>query len=88
MCISELSPARKRWLHRQRGQRLMIAAAKVSLLLGFVLLWETAARQGWIDPFITSSPTRLWNTITRLTASGALWLHLGVTTLEAVAGFV
>ena len=89
MSISERpSAARQRWLRRQKTERICIAAAKLGLLLGLLFLWELAASLGWIDPFITSQPSRVWNSIRSLMESGELWRHLGVTTFEAVAGFL
>ncbi|MEG2204687.1 MAG: ABC transporter permease, partial [Oscillospiraceae bacterium] len=89
MSTSErLSAERRAWLKRRRAARMAVALTKAGLLLGLLLLWETAANLGWIDPFITSQPSRVARSITRLYQSGELWRHLGITTLEAVAGFV
>jgi len=53
-----------------------------------MVLWELAARARIVDPFIASQPTRIWETLVRLATAGDLWLHLGVTVAETVAGFV
>lgn len=83
-----VSPERRAWLKRQRAQRAAVAATKVGLLVGLVALWELAARVGWIDPFITSQPTRLMRTILNLWERGDLLGHIAITTGEAVAGFI
>ena len=43
---------------------------------------------GIIDPFITSSPSRVLATIVRLLANRELFLHIGVTLFETIAGFL
>ena len=82
-----LSLERQDYLRRLSRRRRFILAAQIALLLCFFLLWELAARQGWIDPFIMSSPSRIWATLVNLTRSGELLRHLGASCLETVAGF-
>lgn len=90
MSISELpvSPERAAWLRERRRSRLLIRCTRTGLLAGFLLLWEAAARAGWIDPFITSCPSRFLESIAGLVARGELWEHLSVTTFEVICGFV
>lgn len=68
--------------------RLLVRSAKIGLLAGLLLIWETAARWGAIDPFITSSPSRFTGSILNLISRGELWQHLSVTTFEVVCGFL
>ena len=53
MSMSEgpVSPERTAWLRRRRRDRLLVRSAKIGLLAGLLLIWETAARWGAIDPF-------------------------------------
>ena len=51
------------------------------------MLWEISARLGIINSFIFSSPSRVAQTLARLTSSGELFHHVGVTMLETVLGF-
>jgi NitT/TauT family transport system permease protein len=83
-----LSPARREWLRRRRVERTLVLAAKIGLLAGLIVLWEAAARLGWIDPFITSQPTRVLATLRKLWINGDLMRHVLTTTLEATAGFL
>lgn len=63
-------------------------AVQVVLAVGIVLLWEHAARLGWIDAFIMSQPSRIWAAILNLYRRGELFMHLGVTVWETTVGFV
>lgn len=66
----------------------MVQLARWAVLLAGFGLWELAARLRWIDPFIMSQPSRVWAAVVRLASGGDLWLHLGITVGETVAGFV
>lgn len=82
------SPQRAAYLRLLRRQRTAVRSLQISLLLCFLLLWETAAQLGWIDPFIFSCPTRVAKTLSTLWGSGDLLLHLGTSYLETVIGFL
>ena len=84
----DVSPHRRAYLMRLLRERRLITAARFLLLLALIVAWELAARLGAIDPFITSSPSRVAATVWRLLEAGELFLHIGVTLYETVAGFV
>lgn len=83
-----LSPARKSYLAGIRRRERFITCMRYAILVALIGLWELAARLGWIDPFITSSPSRVAATIARLLQDGELFTHIGVTLFETVAGFL
>lgn len=87
MADAVISRERKMYLCRRRLEKRLVAAAQILLLIAFFALWEIAARAGWIDDFIMSSPSRILSTFQNLYASGDLFTHLGVSCLETVAGF-
>lgn len=37
-----------------------IWAARVALVVGFLLLWELAARRDWLDPILFGQPSGIW----------------------------
>ena len=83
-----ISKERALYLKQIKQRKLWIFLCKVGLLVGFLLLWEWAANTGVIDPFIASSPSRIAAVVVRLASSGELFMHIGVTTYEAVMGFL
>ena len=83
-----LSSERRVWLQAQKRSRTQVLLAQILLFAGFFSLWELAAQVGWIDSFLISCPSRMWQTLVSLWTSGELLLHLGVSCLETVAGFV
>lgn len=83
-----LSPARKQFLLAYKRRERFIRLMRYAILLFLLFFWELAARAGWIDPFITSSPSRVAATVLRLFRDGELFLHIGITLYETVAGFL
>jgi NitT/TauT family transport system permease protein len=84
----DLSPERLRYLRHIRRHRALVVGIQVSLLLAIFILWEAAAQLRWIDPFITSQPSRIIQAIKNLYEQGVLFQHIGVTCLETIIGFL
>ncbi len=82
-----LSSAQQLYLRRAARRLLFVQAARVALCVGFFVLWEAAARQGWINDFIFSSPARIGATFLAMMADGSLPLHGAVTLGETLAAF-
>ncbi len=75
------------YLRKRRRRARITALLRIAVLVLFVGLWEMGARLGLFDAFILSSPSRVLATVARLYQSGELFLHIGVTLYETVAGF-
>ncbi len=82
------SEEHRAYLKGIRRNRVFVTFMRYMLLISLFGLWEIAARAGWIDPFITSSPMRVARTIASLYKQGTLFLHIGTTLLETVIGFL
>ncbi|MCR2033022.1 ABC transporter permease [Anaerofustis stercorihominis] len=89
MCIyNELKEKEhEQFLRKQKKERFIVSFSRIGILVLFLVLWEAAARLGWINQFITSSPSRVFETIVDLIKTHSLYNHLFVTTFETVAGF-
>lgn len=81
------SPEHASYLRTLKLKNLTVNLARVFLLLFFLGLWEIAARREWVNPFITSSPSRIAKTIVSLYKDGSLFMHVGVTLKETLIGF-
>lgn len=62
----------------------VVRFAVLFLLLG---IWELSAHFEWVNPFITSSPSRICKTIADLYKNGSLFYHVGTTLWETLLGF-
>ena len=83
---ADLSPERRAYLAALRRDRRRLVLCRAGVLVGFVLLWELAARVGWIDSFIMSSPSRILATFGELRENQIL-THMAVTLYETLTGF-
>ncbi|MDY4191436.1 MAG: ABC transporter permease [Oscillospiraceae bacterium] len=87
MCREKLSNERLEYLRKRKIRKYIIWAIRVSAVVLALVLWEVLANLGVIDSFIMSKPSRMWETLKNLGAND-LPLHLGVTCLETVTGFL
>jgi NitT/TauT family transport system permease protein len=66
----------------------LITSYRFLLFAAFLILWEVAARFSWIDSFFFSSPTRVLQCFGKLTVTGSLFLHIGITLWETIISFL
>lgn len=82
-----ISPERKKYLRSIFLRKMGVSLVQILLVVGFIVAWEILADLKIIDSFITSQPSRIWNTLMNL-SSNDLLKHLGVTCFETLVGFV
>ena len=75
------------YLRGVRNKSVAVNIIRFAVLLLFLAFWELSARLEWVNPFITSSPSRIVNTIADLYKNGSLFLHVGTTLWETLLGF-
>ena len=75
------------YLKNLRKKSFLVNIVRCSLLALLLLFWELSAQFAWVNPFITSSPSRIAKTIADLYKSGTLFYHVGTTLWETLAGF-
>ncbi len=81
------SAAHAKFLKRNRVRGILINVTRFGLLALVFALWEICAQTELIDPFITSSPSRIAATAAQLYRDGDLFYHIGITLMETLAGF-
>ena len=64
------------------GQRALPWLVPVAL----VLLWQVASSQGWLSTRVLPAPLDVGRAAWRLSASGELWVHVGVSAGRALTG--
>lgn len=70
-------------IHRRR----VIRALQISIFLIFIAVWEITTFFGIVDPFVFSSPSRMFKCFVTLSADGSIYYHIGVTLLETFLSF-
>ncbi len=75
------------YLQGVKKKTVFINIARFAILLLFLSVWELSAALNWVNPFITSSPSRIAKAIAELYANGSLFYHVGTTLWETLVGF-
>ncbi len=84
----EISIEQRAYLDQIKLKKLIVHSTQILLLIMFFGLWELLARLKVIDAFLTSQPSRIYQTIMNLYHQGMLFQHIGITCLETVLGFL
>lgn len=84
---TETSATQESYLRGLKLRRRRIRAVRALVFAAFLGLWETAARLGWIDGFIFSSPSRVARTFAAMWRDGSIFVHVGATLSETLISF-
>ena len=82
-----ISNERKVYLKNIKKKKILVFLTQIMILAIFLGVWEFLANHEIIDSFITSQPSRIFNTFMNL-SSNDLLRHIGVTVYETVIGFL
>jgi len=83
-----MSLEHREYLRKVKQRKICVLVAQIVIIVAIFALWEIAARAKIIDPFITSQPSRIVDTIAKLYREGSLLRHIAITCLETVLGFL
>lgn len=81
------SAEHKKFLTINRLKTSSIIILQIITLILFFVIWEVGAKTGFIDVFFFSSPSRIWDTLKQLYASGELFMHAFITLKETLYAF-
>ena len=82
------STAHKKYLRKLKIESACIHFSQIALLLLIIFVWEGMANSGIVDPFITSSPSRIIKQLASLIETGTIWQHIGITMYETLLAFI
>ena len=82
------SDGQELFLYRLRRHRMIVCAARILILILFLLLWELCADHGIIDSFIFSSPSRIALCFWEMVLDRSIFLHIGITLYETIVSFL
>lgn len=77
----------RKYLTKLKQRTFLVHAFRVALLLLIIGLWELFASLRIIDPFISSSPSRIAVTSYKLFKAGLI-VDIGITLYETILGFL
>lgn len=76
------------YLKKVKRNKWKIGMIRIAILVIFIALWEVAAKLKLIDPFLTSSPSRIVKSLISFVNGGTLFRHIWVTCYETIIGFM
>lgn len=82
-----ISKSHEEYLRSVKRRKTSIFMVQIGILVFSLLLWELAAYYKWIDPFIMSSPSRIWILFLQYVTKGRLHHHVLVSVTETIIGF-
>ena len=82
-----MSENAKKIIQKNKRKKKIILLCQIGLVLLFFLLWEFLSSKKFINPFIFSSPSKIFTTIMNLIKTGELWSHIFTTLYEIVLAF-
>ena len=85
---NEFSPHHIKYVNSLKRENVIVLTMQLSMLVCLLGLWELFAYFGIIDPFITSSPSKIIATIKQLFIENNLLYHIFITLYETILGFL
>lgn len=86
--IPEPSKDQKDYLLHIKRRKHRILFFQCFLFLLFIFSWEFFTWSGSINPFIFSSPSRIFTTFITMAGDGSIFYHTGVTLMETFLSFL
>jgi NitT/TauT family transport system permease protein len=75
------------YIKKVKGTNRRVTIARFLILIVFFLLWEVLGDFKIIDPFLTSTPSRMLKSLIQIYKEGTLFRHISVTCIETIVGF-
>lgn len=82
-----MSNEQKKYLRKIKMEKYIVMFIQIFIVLLFFGLWEYASINKIINPFIFSSPSKIYQTIITLYQTGDLFIHILTTLKEIVIAF-
>ena len=81
------SEEHKLFLKKRKRRQILITLTQLLILITLIVTWEILAHYKIINTFISSSPSRIVNTIIDLHNQNNLYKHIWITIYETVISF-
>lgn len=81
------SEEHKRFIRKKKITSILVHLVQILLIVSLIVIWELLAKYEVINTFISSSPSRIVNTIIKLYNDGNLFNHIWTTIHETLISF-
>ena len=75
------------YIKKVKKELISITIFRIAILVIFIALWEILAQLKILDPFLTSSPSRILASLISFIKAGTLLSHILITCYETILGF-
>lgn len=86
--MKKQSEEHKQFIEKVKQNKRQIIFTRLIILISIFLLWEIAGNLKWIDPFLTSTPSRMVKSLVVIYNEGTLIRHIAITCGETILGFL
>lgn len=83
-----MSNEHKKYLRKLKLNKLLISITQISIFIFFIIIWQFLASHNCINSFITSSPSKILSTISKLYIENNLFIHIWITIKETIISFM
>lgn len=83
-----MSKEHKDYLKEIKKNKIIIIFFRIFIIVSFLLLWEISSKYNIVNSFLTSSPTKVFNTIINLIKTNDIYSHISVTIYETLISFI
>lgn len=81
------SQEHKEFLKKRKKRKILITITQLLILILLIIIWELLAKYEIINTFISSSPSKIINTIMDLYKTNNLFKHIWITIYETILSF-
>lgn len=81
------SQEHKEFLKKRKKRKILITLTQLLILILLIIIWELLAKYEIINTFISSSPSKIINTIMDLYKTNNLFKHIWITIYETIFSF-
>ena len=78
----------KKYIKKQKTDKLKIIFAQIFILVGFLLLWELLSSKEIINSFLFSSPSAIFKLLKQYISTGELYEHIYISVYETILGLI
>ena len=75
------------YIKKVKLELFKVTLFRIGILITLILVWELLAELKILDPFLTSSPSRIIKSLVSFIKEGTLFSHILITCYETILGF-
>ena len=74
------------YIKKIKKNKVIIVFFRIFILITFLIIWEITSK--YTNSFLTSSPSKIYNTIINLIKTNNIWKHISITIYETIISFI